>query len=275
MRSPEDEAMGADTNALGLTAGLAPQPVAEPPGRRPGRPTGSRLGLLSEEMIISTSLQLTREVPLYELSIVRIAQELKVAPGLIHYYIGGRDAITSGVMNAFYRELIHSWPPLEGQWRPDLEMICKLVYNAHASYPGIAAYVVSHNKFRMVQAVPEGMTDYGILLFEKFTAAVRAAGFDALRTGMYSHLLNEFITGYAQATATHRWPGEHAGFLNARLAVLDKRKYPAAHFVRKTFTQLDATVAFEAGLDLFLNGLEFERKKHLAPVARRPTGANK
>jgi len=230
---------------------------------------------LSEELIIATALQLAREVPLYELSIVRIAQELKVAPGLIHYYIGGRDAITSGVMNSFYRELIENWPALHGHWRRDLETICKLVYAAHASYAGIAAYVVSYNKFRMVQAVQEGMIDYGILLFEKFTAAVRAAGFDAQRTGMYSHLLNEFITGYAQATATHRWPGEHAGFLDARLAVLDKRKYPAAHFVRKTFTQLDATVAFEAGLDLFLNGLELERRRQLAPAARRPKGANR
>jgi len=267
--------MSADTNTPARAAGISRQPAREPPARRPGRPPGSGLGLLSEEAIIATSLRLTREVPLYELSIVRIAQELKVAPGLIHYYIGGRDAITSGVMNAFYRELIANWPAFEGHWRRDLETICKLVYNAHAGYPGIAAYVVSHNKFRMVQAVQEGMTDYGILLFEKFTSAVRAAGFDALRTGMYSHLLTEFITGYAQATATHRWPGEHAGFLDARLAVLDKRQYPAAHFVRKTFTQLDATFAFAAGLDLFLNGLELERKKQLAPPVRPPKGASK
>ena len=250
----------------------ARQRAATPAGRRRGRPPGSRLGLLSDDAIIAAALQLTREVPLYELSIVRIAHELGVAPGLIHYYLGGRDAVTSGVMNAFYRELVESWPPLDGDWRHDLERICKVVYNAHASYPGIAAYVVSHNKFRMVQSVAQGATDYGILLFEKFTAAVRAAGFDALRTGMYSHLLNEFITGYAQATATHRWPGEHEGFLNAKLSDLDRRKYPAAHFVRKTFTQLDAASAFAAGLDLFLNGLELERERQSQPPKRRPGG---
>jgi hypothetical protein len=164
-------------------------------------------------------------------------------------------------MNAFYRELVEQWPALRGSWRKDLEAICTVVYEAHAGHPGIAAYVVSHNKYRMVQHVLPGETDYGVLLFEKFTSAVQAIGFDAVRTGMYTHLLNEFVTGYAQATAAHRWPGEHAQFLDATLAGLDRRKFPAAHFVSKTFTRLDATSAFQTGLRLFLDGMALERKR--------------
>jgi hypothetical protein len=244
---------------------------APPLARGPGRPSGTSQGLFSRESIIATSLDLARHVPLHELSIVRAAQELDVTPGLIHYYMGGRDALTSGVMNAFYRELVEGWPPLAGHWRRDLKVICRAVYDAHARYPGIAAYVVSHNKFRMIQHVMEGETDYGVLLFEKFTSAIKAAGFDAARTGVYTHLLNEFITGYAQATAAHRWPGEHAVFLDAMFAELDKRKFPAAHFVSRTFTKLDSTSAFETGLDLFLNGLKLERKRYRAATRQAGT----
>lgn len=243
----------------------APVPAT---ARGPGRPAKTSQGLFSRESIISTCLALSRQVPLHELSIVRAAHELDVTPGLIHYYMRGRDELTSGVMNAFYRELVEGWPALAGHWRRDLDVICKAVYHAYARYPGIAAYHVSHNKFRMVQQVREGETDYGVLLFEKFTSAIRAAGFDAKRTGMYTHLLNEFVIGYAQATASHRWPGQHAGFLDATFAELDKRKFPSAHFVSKTFTQLDGTTAFETGLDLFLNGLELERRKYRAAATR-------
>ncbi|MDB5871613.1 MAG: TetR family transcriptional regulator [Ramlibacter sp.] len=252
----------------------APAAQAVQAARGPGRPAGTSQGLFSRESIIATALNLARQVPLHELSIVRAAHELNVTPGLIHYYLKGRDALTSGVMNAFYRELVESWPELDGHWRRDLEAICMAVYNAHARYPGIAAYVLSHNKFRMVQAVQPGETDYGVLLFEKFTSAVRNMGFDAARTGVYAHLLNEFITGYAQATAAHRWPGEHARFLDSKLAELDRRQYPSAHFVSKTFSRLDGASAFETGLALFLNGLDLERRRYRAAAASR-TGAKK
>jgi AcrR family transcriptional regulator len=237
------------------------QPAARPLARGRGRPTGAGKGQFSREMIIASALAMTRKVPLQDLSIVRAAQELEVTPALIHYYLGSRDALTSGVMNAFYRQLVEQWPALRGPWRKDLEAICTVVYKAHAHHPGIAAYVVSHNKYRMVQDVLPGETDYGVLLFEKFTSAVQAIGFDAVRTGMYTHLLNEFVTGYAQATAAHRWPGEHAQFLDSTLGGLDRQKFPAAHFVSKTFTRLDATSAFQNGLRLFLDGLALERKR--------------
>ena len=212
-------------------------------------------------MILSVSFQLAKTVSLAELSIVRVARELGVTPPLVHYYVGSRDSLTSGVMNSFYRELIEGWPkPAEG-WRESLELVASSVYQAHIKYPGIASYVVSHNRFRMVQKIENGDTDYGVLFFEKFVATVRAAGFDAPRTGVYAHLLIEFITAYAHATVAHRWPGEHSNFLNERLAKLDPKTFPATNFVSKSFTRLDATSAFTTGLRLFLHGLEFEREK--------------
>lgn len=211
---------------------------------------------------------MARKIPLHDVSIVRVAQEFDVTPGLIHYYLGSRDVLLSGVMNAFYKELVGKWPVLLGHWRRDLEEICAVVYQTHASYRGIASYVVSHNKYRMVQDVADGETDYGILVFEKFNSAVRAAGFDGPSTGMYTHLLNEFVTAYAQATATNRWAGEHADFLVTKIAELNAKEYPTAHFVSKGLAKLDAATAFRSGLELVLNGLELARKRTRAAAKK-------
>jgi len=196
------------------------------------------------------------------LSIVRLANELGVTPALIHYYLGGRDAMTSGIMNAFYKDLIDNWPSDSGEdWRHRLEVVSGAVYRAHVRYPGIAAYVVSHNRYRVIQDVRENETDYGILFFERFTAAVKAIGFDAPSTGVYAHLLMEFIKTSAHATVRHMWPGEHKDFLESKLSALDPEMFPATHFVRPTLTSLNASAAFTTGLGLLLQALEMNLAK--------------
>jgi len=256
-------------NAVGKkTRSEKPRPSAARGARRPGRPAGAENGLLDRKMILSVAFDLANDVPLADLSIVRLARELGVTPPLVHYYLGSRDSLTSGVMNAFYRELIEGWPKPRSGWRESLEVVASSVYEAHIRHPGIASYVVSHNRFRMVQKVEPGEIDYGILFFERFVAAVREAGFDARSTGVYAHLLIEFISAYAHATVAHRWPGEHSNFLNERLAELNPNSFPSAHFVSKSFTRLDAGSAFATGLRLFLHGLEFEREQRVGKRTR-------
>lgn len=228
-------------------------------GRRPGRPAGVDSGMLDRATILSVSLQLTKTVPLSELSVVRVARELGVTPGLIHYYLGGRDRLTSGVMNAFYREAIESWPGEEIDWRQNLEVVANAVYRSYLRYPGIVVYVASHNRYRLVQDVGEGETDYGIQFFERFTTAVRGVGFDALRTAAYAHLLADIITSYAHATAARRWPSQHSQFLNEKLAGLDPAQFPSTHFIRESLTGLNPSDAFKMGLALVLQALEVDR----------------
>ncbi|MES2415247.1 MAG: TetR/AcrR family transcriptional regulator C-terminal domain-containing protein [Pseudomonadota bacterium] len=230
------------------------------PGRRPGRPAGANTGVLDRATVLSLSLQLTRTVPLADLSVVLVARELGVTPGLIHYYLGGRGPLTSGVMNAFWRELIESWPREDGSWIHNLENVANALYRALLRYPGIASYVASHNRYRMVQDVQEGETDYGILFFEKFTTTMRQAGFDALRTAAYAHLVVELVTSYAHATVARRWPGQHGEFLNEKLAQLDPKEFPGTHFVRESLTSLNASDAYTMGLRLMLQALEVEQK---------------
>lgn len=235
--------------------------------RRPGRPAQAESALLDRGMIIHCALELAQKVPLQDLSMVRVAKKgLGVTPALLYYYLGSRDALTSGVMNAFYKQVIEQWPPTVGDWKLDLERVAHMMYRAYVKYAGIAAYVVSHNKFRLVQLVEKDEVDYGFRLFEKSVAAVRMAGFGPMRTGLYAHLIMEFITAHAHASVRHRWPGEHREFLREVIARLDPEEYPSAHFVLDSYVQLKAVDAFAEGLRAMIQGLESEPRRTAVPV---------
>ena len=229
--------------------------------RRRGRPPVSENGLLDRKLIISCALQMARATPLQELSIVRVAKALSVTPALIHYYLDGRDALTSGVMNAFYKEMQLDWPVLTGHWRKDVEAMARKIFAAYIKYPGIAAYSVAQSRYRLKQILAEGETDYGVLLFERSVAAVREAGFDSYRTAMWSHLLIEFVVSMAFAAVRHQFPGEHGDHLDAIFAALDPKEFPSMDFVRKDYVRLNAGEAFSEALRLMLTGIELEQPK--------------
>ncbi|MBI2728401.1 MAG: TetR/AcrR family transcriptional regulator C-terminal domain-containing protein [Polaromonas sp.] len=240
--------------------------AARKTGRRPGRPAGATTGALDRATVLSLSLQLTKTVPLADLSVVLVARELGVTPGLIHYYLGGRDPLTSGVMNAFWREVIENWPREQPHWLENIENVANAFYRALLRYPGIASYVSTHNRYRMVQDVQAGETDYGILFFEKFSSTMRQAGFDAMHTAAYAHLVVELVTSFAHSTVARRWPGQHGEFLNEKLAQLDPKEFPGTHFVRESLVSLNASDAYSMGLRLMLQALELEHKKRVAGV---------
>ena len=254
----------ASKNDKSTTAGSA-----SPPRRRRGRPSAHKNGLLDSKLIIACAFELSKSVPLQELSIVRVATELGVTPALIHYYLAGRDALTSGVMNSFYREMLLGWPVPRDHWRENLEVVADHVYHTYVAYPGVAAYAVAHNRFRLAQIVGEGETDHGIELFERFVGVVREIGFDARRTGMYANLVMEFITSGAYATVRHRWPSEHSDFLEQIFARLDPKEYPNIRFVRKNYIRSSGHGAFKDGMTLVLGGLELELAK-LSDATQKP-----
>lgn len=207
---------------------------------------------------------------------VRVARELGVTPALIHYYLDGRDALTSGVMNSFYRELQKNWPEPLNDWRRDFERTAHHIYEALVRYAGIAAYMVAHSRFRMAQIVRDGETDYGLQLFDRFIGVIREAGFDAHRTGMYASLMMEFIVSGAYATVRHRWPSDHVDVIDKVFAGLDPAEFPNAYFVRNShFQHISGEASFNDGFALVLNGLALERErlgsgdKGTAPAKKR------
>jgi len=130
------------------------------------------------------------------------------------------------------------------------------IYREYVKYPGIVAYVVSHNRYRLLQDVSEGETDYGILFFERLASCIRQAGLDARRTAMFMHLLLQHVLTSGHQKAHHQLPGDHQAFLVSRLRTLDVSERPNVQFVLESFASLNADHAFETGLDLLIQGME-------------------
>jgi AcrR family transcriptional regulator len=223
--------------------------------RRPGRPSADQKGGISRQSILVTALKLTKTCPLQDLSILLVARSMKVTPALIHYYIGGRDWLTSGVMNLFYRSLLKKWPDETDDWQADFLASTKVVYEHITLYGGIAAYLVSNSRFRIFQLTAFGDRDYGVETLERFTGRVRAAGLSGERTGIMAHLILEFIISTAHGTSHHIFPAEHRQFLEEKTNKLDPEKYPNIFFARRAPLELDGAVAFQEGSRLFLLGL--------------------
>ncbi|WP_211368958.1 TetR/AcrR family transcriptional regulator [Pseudoxanthomonas jiangsuensis] len=244
-------------------------------GRSPGRPTGTAASALNREAVLAVAFSLTKTVSVTELSIVRVARELGVTPALIHYYLagGGRDMLTSGVMNAFYREVVEQWPQTTGEWRHDLEVMLETIYRAYLRYPGISIYAASHNRYQLVQDVDGGEIDYGLLVLEKFVGTVRQIGLDPGRTGSLAHQLMMFVQSYSYSTVARRWPGQHAAFLRAKLSELDATKHPNCHFIQESLVTLNAAEAFASGMQLFLDGVAQERMRCLPDTSEGKKGA--
>jgi AcrR family transcriptional regulator len=230
-------------------------------GRKPGRPAAVAGAGLSEEVIIERALELAKRLPVEEISILRVARELGVASALIHYYVrGGRDALTSGIINAFYQRLFEGWPEASGAWRADLAATSRYIFRMFTSYPGVASYVGSRNRFRIFQDVADTERDYGALAIERFLGVVRAAPVGDDRAGIYAHLLLEFLVSSAYGSTRNRWPGQHPQFIADKVAELDPKTFPNLHLTASSLVALDAEKALEEVLLLFMNGLELESR---------------
>jgi AcrR family transcriptional regulator len=228
--------------------------------RNPGRPAASaQHAPLSKEAIVAKGLELCRRVPLQDLSVVRMARELGVTPALIHYYLGGREALTSGVMNAYYRELAEALPQASGDWQADVAAVMRQIYDKQVKYAGIAAYIMMHNRYRLFQDVGPGEPDYGVVYFDRLSGCVREAGMDASATAMFVHLLLQHVLASAYQQTSRQLPGDHHAFLLSRLERVDPRERPNLHFVLEAFSSLDGGAAFEAGLALLLDGIAAAR----------------
>src|SRR4051812_26675417 len=86
------------------TVKLQPPPAPRKRGRPPKAAAASAEtgGVLTREQILEKATELAKHEPLGEISMVGLARELGVTPALIHYYIGSRDDLISGVANRYF-----------------------------------------------------------------------------------------------------------------------------------------------------------------------------
>lgn len=225
--------------------------------RRPGRPAGKAVEI-DRSVILTTAFAMSREMPLHDISIVLVAKRLGVTPPLLYYYLSGRDSLTSGVMNLFYKDLVAMLPEPTSDWKHDLHLFAQIAYRHFCEYHGVTSYAVSHNRFRIFQMISGDEVDFGLLFLEILSRRVMAAGSTRGRTGIYGHILLEYIFSSAQATVSHRLPGDHREFLEQRIFDLDPDEFPGIEFTRDGLMGYDANAAFEAGYEMIVTGLESE-----------------
>lgn len=192
---------------------------------------------------------------------VGLAREFGVTPALIHYYVGSRDDLVSGVVNRYFEERVRRFGPPTGDWRRDLERIARITYDMSIEYGGVMKYIFSHNRFRLFQKTAPGETDYGLEFFEHFARVFRDGGFTAREGALGYHLLLQYVLSAAYAQVGRQLPAEHEQFVYERLTAGPKEAHPAARFLARPFSQLDAETSFRTGLELLLDGFAAWRAK--------------
>ncbi|WP_321871845.1 TetR/AcrR family transcriptional regulator [Paraburkholderia tropica] len=237
--------------------------------------------MLSRNVIIERASELAKTVALDQVSIAQLAKDFGVAPGLIHYYLGNRDDLISGVLNRYYRRRLEVLPALTGDWRSDVEIIARSSFELAREIPGVSMYVASHNRFRLFQSVSPGEIDYGMALFNHITSAFLQGGFSADRSALAYHLLAQYLLSSSISAAGRQSPAEHSSFLRGKFDAIPDDRYPAAKIVGAAFSGLSAEHAFDAGLKLLLDGFETWQSGEASDAAnhqssrtpRKPRGA--
>lgn len=248
--------------------------IENAPARRRGRPLKVESPIndeatVSRATILQHAIGLTKHTPLDEISMVQLAKDFGVAPGLIHYYLGGRDKLVSGVLNNYYRERLNKLPSLTGNWRSDIEAIARISFKVAVENPGVSIYVSSHNRFRLFQDVEPGEVDYGTAFFSHVASAFMQGGFSPEQVALAYHLLAQFLLASGVAEAARQIPAYHQEFIRKRLESAPAHNYPGAHYVSSAFAALDSSTAFGQGLKLLLDGFEsWQQTKRKQPVRK-------
>jgi len=209
---------------------------------------------LSREAVIECALKLARNASVAEVSMVRVAREMGVTPGLVHYYIGSKDDLLSTVLNAIFRERVLALPTVTGNWRVDLEGVCRSMLDTLAHWPGSAHYFAMHNRFRLFQRVPSSETDYGLAYFDHVGRILQHAGFTATQAALVYDLTMIFMTSISLEFTNRQAPDEHKEFISDYIAQFDRKAIPGADFLVAPFVKISHKKRFNAGLKLLLDG---------------------
>jgi len=253
------------------------KPASDAAPRKRGRPPRVESPIngeatLSRATIIERAIALARETSLEQISMVQLARDFGVAPGLIHYYLGGRDKLISGVLNNYYRERLARIPALTGDWRADIETIARVSLTFAVENPGVSTYVASHNRFRLFQDVDSGETDFGAVFFNHVATAFMQGGFSAEQVALAYHLLAQFLVASSRAEASKQLPVYHRDFIRGRLDAMPADRYPGARYVAEAFSGLNTELAFEAGLRILLDGIaQWARESGVQAKPKRKT----
>ena len=231
---------------------------------RPSRSNGEALPgatVLSREQILDKATALAKIEPLGEISMVGLARELGVTPTLIHYYIGSRDDLISGVANRYFKERLSRLQPLTGDWREDLRREAMQSYSLGLEYGGVLRYMMSHNRFRLFQQVSAGEQDYGVRYLDRLAGIFRSGGFTPQQAAIGYHLMSQYVMSSSYAQVSRQLPGFHEHYIRGQIKSHPEDELPGAHYFVEAFSTLDSDTAFPEGLRLLIESFAGWLKK--------------
>lgn len=233
---------------------------AAPPVRKRGRPPKAAAAadahgsVLTREQILLKATELAKLEPLGEISIVGLARELGVAPTLIHYYVGSRDDLISGVTNRYFEARLANVQALTGVWEEDLWQEAVQTFRVGVEYGGVLRYMMSHNRFRLFQQVRPGEIDHGVRYLDRMVGIFRAGGFTAEQAAVGFHLLSMYVMSSAYAEVSRQLPAFHEQYIRRQVEAHPAEELPHARYFVDAFAPLDSATAFPVGLRLLIDG---------------------
>ncbi|MDB5929068.1 MAG: TetR family transcriptional regulator [Polaromonas sp.] len=252
-----EAAIGKDLKAAPTLALAAVDGQARKRGRpKLGVRTDSSAPALSREHILERATALAKVEPLGEISMVGLAKELGVAPTLIHYYIGSRDDLISGVANRYFKERVSRLQPLTGNWKEDLQREATQSFKMGIEYGGVLRYMMSHNRFRVFQQVSAGETDYGVLYLDRMASIFKNAGFTRQQSALGFHLLSQYVMSSSYAEVSRQLPGFHEAYIRHNIDSYPESELCGARYFAEAFSTLDSKTSFPEGLKLLIGSFE-------------------
>jgi len=232
------------------------QPLPKRAGRRPkSEVTGESAGL-SRQAILEHADKLAENETVDAITIARLARELGVSTGLIHYFFGSRDDLLAALLNERMSGFLQSLPAPTGHWRKDLEAYMRSTLTFKLKSKGVTSYLSEHNRHRMFHQVDSSEEDYGLANLDHIGRILQQGGFNAAQSAMIFHLAMLFLESVSMAAIRRQEPAVHKRFLMENFSKFDSNRYPGANFIMEEFSSIDTTKTFEQGLELLLDSFE-------------------
>ena len=231
-------------------------------GRKPKAADGATSNSLTRDAVLAHALKLVRHETIDAITIARLAADLEVSTGLIHYFVGSRDALLSQVLNETLRSFVQGLAPLTGAWRVDLDALIRQTHDSKLTWRGITTYLAEHNRYRLFHEVEPGERDYGLVYFDTFGRIMQTGGFTSDQAAMAYHLSMLFLESVAVSHLRHRMPAEHEQYLMSHMSQFDAEAYEGAAFMMPSFAKVSTEKTFSSGLSVLLDAFE----SWLAPV---------
>jgi AcrR family transcriptional regulator len=225
-------------------------------GRKPKAADGESSASLSRDAVIAHALKLVQQETADAITIARLAADLGVSTGLIHYFVGSRDAMLARVLNESLRSFVGSLHPPTGHWREDLASLLVQTHRSKLTWKGVTTYLAEHNRYRLFHEVGPGERDYGLAFFDRFGRIMQSGGFSGAQAAMAYHLSMLFLESVAVSHLRHRMPAEHNRYLLDHMAQFDAEDHAGAAFMMESFASLDTDTTFSDGLAVLLNAFE-------------------